>query len=444
MTKSQPHSFENCRFCQSQNIHLVMDFGQVALAGGFLTRDQFAPEPKFPLRVIFCADCYLLQIKDRVPPELLFKDYFYFSSAIATLRNHFKQYAEDVTQRFLNKETATVLEIGCNDGVLLNPLADLGIKKVIGVDPATNVVKSISNPRVHIVNDFFSEAHAERLLKEFGSVDLIVANNVFAHLDDMHDVTRGIEKLLSPDGVFVFEVHYIQNLLEEYQYDMIYHEHLFYYSLITLDKFFARFGMEVFDIKPIAIHAGSMRYYVRRKGHLEREKISEAVLKLRSQELEKNYNKVDTYLNYARTVSETRKNLMSLLTHLKRGNKRIFGYGASGRANTLIQYCGITNTMLDCIIDDAQAKHGFYTPGSHIHIRDRGHIAEASPDYVLIFAWSFIKEIVAKNLDYLKKGGRFIVPLPEVRIVSMQDGEIVWNTPEHLNLNSVPEYGGHQ
>jgi SAM-dependent methyltransferase len=421
--------FEECRLCHSPKIRTIMDFGEVALAGGFLVPEQFETQPKFKMRLVFCEACYLLQIQDRVPPELLFKDYFYFSSAITTLKNHFREYAKEVTARFLKPETATVVEIGCNDGVLVNPLADQGIKNVIGVDPATNVVKTVGNPKVNIVNDFFNEATADAILKKFGPADLIVANNVYAHVDDMHGLTRGIEKLLGPDGVFVFEVHYIRNLLEEFQYDMIYHEHLFYYSLIALDNFFKTFDLEVFDVKPIQIHAGSMRYYVRRVGHLKHEKMSEAVIELRKQEFASKYDKVETYLDYAEACNKTRVDLMNLLNKLKSENKMLFGYGASGRANTIIQYCGITNQTLNCIIDDAPAKHGFYTPGSHILIQPRERIMQDKPDYVLIFAWSFIKEVVGKNMAYLENGGKFIVPLPEVRIVSLKNGEIVWEKP---------------
>lgn len=407
-----------------------MDFGKVALAGGFIVPKQFESEPTFKMRLVFCEDCYLLQIQDRVPPELLFKDYFYFSSAITTLRDHFKSYAKEVSARFLTPSNATVVEIGCNDGVLVNPLAEEGIKNVIGVDPATNVVKTVGNPKIKIVNDFFTEKTALNILKEYGPADLIVANNVYAHIDDTHDVTRGIEKLLAPDGVFIFEVHYIRSLLEEFQYDMIYHEHLFYYSLIALDNFFKTFEMEVFDVKPIQIHAGSMRYYIRRIGHLKKETISEAVLTLRAQELESKYDKVETYLNYADACKKTRVDLMNLLTSLKNENKKIFGYGASGRANTIIQYCGITNQMLDCIIDDAPAKHGYCTPGSHILIQPRERILEENPQYILLFAWSFFKEIVGKNMNYLQKGGRFIVPLPEVRIIALENGEVISRPPD--------------
>ena len=229
-----------CSFCGSDNMSLVIDFGDVALAGAFLKTEQFREEKKYKLQIFFCKNCYLLQIVNKIPPEILFKNYFYFSSAIGTLKEHFKEYAEEVTKRFLIPDKATVVEIGCNDGVLLNPFSKNGVRTVIGVDPSENVVKSISNPDIIVVNDFFSENVAQKILDKYGSADLIAANNVYAHISDIHDITSGVEKLLSKDGVFIFEVHYIANLIEEIQYDMIYHEHLYYYSFIALEKFFSQ------------------------------------------------------------------------------------------------------------------------------------------------------------------------------------------------------------
>lgn len=418
----------HCGFCNGSNTSLIIDFGNVALAGAFLKLEEFSGEKKYPLQLYFCEDCYLLQIIDKIPPEILFKDYFYFSSAIGTLRKHFKKYAKEVSGRFLNLEKSTVVEIGCNDGVLLNPFSEIGIKTVIGVDPATNVVKKINNSNVIVFNDFFSEMTAGGILNKVGHADIIAANNVYAHIDKIHDATRGIKKLLAKDGVFIFEVHYIGNLIEELQYDMIYHEHLYYYSLITLDNFLNQFNMEIFDIKRIPIHAGSMRYYVREKGGLKRENVSKSVLKLREEELNKKYDKIETYSNFARRVEKSKIILMSLLNQLKRERKTIYGYGASGRANTMIQYCGMDNHILDCIIDDAPAKHGFYTPGSHFVIRPRQLLEDNPPDYILVFAWSFIKEIISKNMDYINKGGKMIVPLPEVKIISSKNGEIIEET----------------
>jgi SAM-dependent methyltransferase len=404
---------------------LIIDFGNVALAGAFLRVDQFKDEKKYPLQLYFCRDCYLLQIVNKISPEVLFKNYFYFSSAIGTLRDHFANYAEEVTSRFLTPDKSTVVEIGCNDGVLLRPFSRLGIKNIIGVDPSVNAVEAIKDGRIVIINDFFNASTAKSIKDKFGCANLIAGNNVFAHIDDIRGAAKVVQSLLKDDGVFIFEVHYIKNLIEENQYDMIYHEHLYYYSLLALEKFFAGYNMEVFDVKQIPIHAGSMRYYVRKKGGLPKETVSKEVIRIRTDEIKLGYNTVTTFLAYADRINKEKQDLMGLLKSLKKSSKVIFGYGASGRANTIIQYCGISADILDCIIDDAPAKHGFYMPGSHFLIKSRDFLGNNRPDYILLFAWSFLKEIVDKNMDYLHEGGKIIIPLPEVKIISWSGGKMV-------------------
>ncbi len=414
-----------CKLCGSTALTLVMDFGEVALAGGFLRPEEFTQEQLYRLRLCFCRDCYLLQIADVVPPEILFKNYFYFSSAITMLRDHFADYAAEVTARFLTPENATVVEIGCNDGVLLRPLAEKNIQTLVGVDPATNIVKTIDDTRINIVNDFFCERAVGDILREYGPAHLICANNVCAHSVDFKNITRGIYKLLDEDGVFVFEVHYLGKLLEEIQYDMIYHEHIYYYSLLALSNHFDRHDMEVFDIKPIPIHAGSMRYYVRRKGRLQTEDVSERVVSLLAEEKEKGYDREETFLDYAARVSESKHQLMAVLERLAAQGKSVAGYGASGRANTIIQYCGIDHRHLDYIIDDAPAKWGYYTPGEHFEICSRQVLKEQAPDYLLIFAWSYLDTVTEHCRDFLSNGGSMIVPLTEVRVISHPDANNV-------------------
>ena len=395
---------------------LVMDFGHVALAGGFLKPEQFDKERKFPLRVYFCNDCYAVQVVDKVPADVLFHNYFYFSSSIGTLREHFRSYAEEVSARFLKPADSTVLEFGCNDGVLLRPLADQGIRTVLGVDPAKNIVATIDDSRVNVVNDFFTEDVASRIVDEYGKIDMIMANNVYAHIPDIQATTRAVKMALNDDGVFVFEVHYLGKVVAEMQYDMIYHEHLYYYSLLSAMKHFERYDMLVFDIKPVPIHAGSMRFYVCNKGS-RHAKQSEAVRTLEAQERAYGYDRFETFQRFSDDVRATRVALMTQLEKLKASGKRIAGYGASGRANTMIQYCGITHEHLDYLIDDAPAKIDFYTPGSHFLIRSGTVLcSDDAPDYVLVFAWSFFDEICRRNSAYLKKGGHMILPLPEVSI----------------------------
>ena len=405
-----------CAFCDSGRLSLVMNFGQVALAGGFLKKDKFASEKKFPLRVCFCNDCFAVQVIDRVPTDMLFCNYFYFSSSIETLRDHFRKYAEEITRRFLEPAKSTVLEFGCNDGVLLRPLADQGIRTILGVDPAKNIVATIDDPRVTVINDFFTENVARDLVAKHGKIDMIMANNVYAHIPDIQSTTRAIDLALADNGVFVFEVHYLGKVIEEMQYDMIYHEHLYYYSLLSAIKHFDRYGLMVFDIKPVPIHAGSMRFYVCKQGSIHAHP-SEAVKALEAEERAKGFDRLETFQRFSEDVDSTRVVLMNLLRKLKASGKRVAGYGASGRANTMIQYCGINHDHIEYMIDDAPAKIGLYTPGSHFLIYPSSVLArDNAPSYILVFAWSFLDEICKRNAVYLGKGGRMILPLPTVSI----------------------------
>lgn len=407
----------HCAFCDSSRMELVMDFGQVGLAGGFLKPEQFDTEPVFPMRLRVCLECYALQVTDIVPADILFRDYFYFSSAIGTLRDHFRQYAQEVTQRFLDPSKAAVLEFGCNDGVLLKPLADQGIRTVIGVDPASNVVATINDPRITIINDFFTEDVGRRIVSDHGPIDVIMANNVYAHIPDIQGTTRAIANSLHDNGVFVFEAHYLGKVINELQYDMVYHEHLYYYSLLSAMKHFARYDMMVFDIKPVPIHAGSIRFFVGKRSGIHSRSVSDAVKSLETEERAKGFDRVETFEHFARTVTDHRAKLISLLEHLRRQGKRVAGYGASGRANTMIQWCGIGHEHLEYIIDDAPAKAGFYTPKSHFIIRPSSVLERGSkPDYLLVFAWSFFDEICKRNTAYLEAGGRMILPLPQISI----------------------------
>lgn len=405
-----------CAFCGSSSLTEVLDLGKVALAGGFLKPDQFDQEPSFPLRVHFCEECLAVQVVDIVDPKLMFGNYFYFSSAIRTLRDHFVDYATEVVARFLDAPKSTVLEFGCNDGILLRPLADQRVRTLIGVDPASNIVASINDPRINIINDFFTEEVAAKVVERFGRVDMVVANNVYAHIPDICGVTRAVHDVLADDGVFLFEVHYLGKIIQGLQYDMIYHEHLYYYSLLALQNHFRRHGMVVFDVKPISIHGGSMRYYVCKEGSKHAREISARVELLRKEELEIGYHRAETYARFAQSVAQRRDKLMDVLNTLRAKGRTVAGYGASGRANTIIQYCGIDHTHMRYMIDDAPAKNGFYTPGSHFRIHDNSVLNEDPPDYLLIFAWSFINEIAAKCGNYMDAGGRLLVPLPEVRI----------------------------
>lgn len=438
---SETSAIKGCGFCRSKDLKSVHNFGNVGLAGAFLKADQFSQEALFPMTLVFCENCSLLQVAEHIPPSEVFgPDYFYYSSSIQTLRTHFESYAKDMTSFFEDHDNDLLVEIGCNDGVLIEPLVKLGCKRVIGIDPSTNVLAKIKDGRPTLINDFFSSKSAQQIVHNHGHARLIMANNVFAHISDIVDFVEGIEILLSENGVFVFEVHYIRNLIEEFQYDMIYHEHLYNYSLTSLQKFFRKFGLEVFQVKEIPIHAGSMRYHVKRIKNNDLVR-SEEVERTLIEEKINGYDRYETFLDYSKKISYHREILLKTIQTLKNQlGQKIVGYGASGRANTILQFCDLDTNLLDYIIDDAPAKQGFYTPRTHIEIKSRDALIQDRPDYVLCFAWSFMDEIIRRNQEYLASGGVFIVPLPEPTFLySDKSGAITkvkWN--DYIDLAKDP------
>lgn len=411
---------DTCRFCHGTALTEVLDLGNVPLAGAFLKEKDFPHEKRYPLTLNFCRDCSLVQVGEVVSGDVLFNEnYFFYSSAIGTLVDHFKAFAQETYDQFLKKlPQPSILEIGCNDGVLLRPFSALGVR-AIGVDPSTNVLKKVDSKDIQVFNDFFTEKLAIQIREKCGRVDAILSSYSFAHIDNMADVMKGVKCLLKDDGVFVFEIYYIGTLLEDMQYDMVYHEHMSYYSIHALIPFLKQYSMEIFDVKFIpGVRSGSVRFYAKNIGQRS-EKISAAVVDLIASEKEKGFDDVKIFRKYAEKVAATRGQIITLLDQLKKEGKKIIGYGASGRGTTIMNYCGIDEKYIDYVVDDAPAKQGFYTPGTHLPIRTWEYATQSQmPDYMVLFAWAFADEVIKKRQDYLKQGGKFIIPLPEVRIVS--------------------------
>lgn len=373
-----------CNLCGSVT-KKVMDYGEVVDSGVFL-KDLNEIEVKHPLTLWFCESCNLLQIGEHLDRDSVFRNYFYYSSATRTMKDHFSRLASEIA----GMEPKLVVEIGCNDGVLLKPLAKHGIRS-IGIDPS-NTVHEIDDPLIEIINDYFRGGLGIK-------ADVVVANNVFAHVPDINGMTEDIMEILKEDGVFMLEVNKLDSLVSGLQYDWVYHEHLYYYSLMTLMKHFERFGMEVFNFKRLAHHAGSMRVYVGFRG---KHKISEEVQNQVDRERWYGLDKVETFYKFAARAEEHRIEMRKMVNNMV---GTIAGYGACGRTNTMLQYCGLDSRRISYIVDDAPAKQGFYTPGTHIPIRSSENL---DADHLIVFAWSFLEEIEKK---YNKE---MIIPLPYI------------------------------
>lgn len=403
-----------CRICGGSDLLKFLDLGEMPLAGGFIKKEHVKQEEFYPLRVYFCRSCAEVQLLDVVSPNKLFRDYRFLASVTQTLSNHFACYAREITTRFLNKESL-VVEFGSNDGVLLKPLQELGIR-ALGVEPAVNIAAVARSRGLDVINDYFTTTVADKIVSECGKADIVCGNNVFAHIDDVHEVLRAIDLLLKEEGVFVFEVHYLVDLLDAFQYDMIYHEHLFYHSLTALSYLASLHGLEIFDVKKIPIHSGSIRVYARRVGK-GNEPIKGIVQSLLTQEQEKGIDQENTYRKFAIEVETRKAQIVEVVYEARAKNKRIIGYGASGRSSVHLNFCKFGPETVEYIVDASPERQGRVTPGTHIPIVGPDVLRQDCPDYAILFAWNYEDEIRKKEKGFVERGGRFIVPLPEVRIV---------------------------
>ncbi len=418
-TIGEHRKYKTCRFCSSKKIESIIDLGIMPLAGGFFKKrtpsKELINEKFYPLLLNYCSDCFLLQVDSAIDAEILFKNYFYFSSTIKTLVDHFHKHVNDLKQILPDTQKRFIIEIGCNDGSMIKSFLAEGFR-VLGIDPASNVVKSMVHQGLPILNAYFTESLAKQIVKKHGKADAIYSFHTLAHIEDMHDVIKGISHLLKNDGFLAMEVHYLGTLIKEMQYDMIYHEHQFYYSLLSLKNFFTQYNMEIFDIQYSSIRAGSMMYFVQKKSG--KRKITKAVKEQLRLEKKQGLHKAVTYKKFAKKIEQTKKDLLNLLRKIKSEGKTIAGYGASGRGTIIMNYCQLDKAIMDYVIDDAPAKHGAITPGIHYTIYPSSKLYNKDkPDYAILFAWPFTAEVVKKHQKYLDRGGKFIVPLPNVRII---------------------------
>ena len=401
-----------CRTCKSSRLYLFLELGDHPLANGFLREEQLAePEPVFPLDVYACLDCGLIQIRDNVPPEY-FRHYVYVPGASPAMHEHFDAFAETVAQRFVASGDGLTVDIGCNDGLFLGSLRARG-RRTLGIDPATNIVELARERGVEVVNEYFTPQLARDVRSEYGPARVVVTTNTFHHVDDLDSFTEGVTELLADDGVFIVEVPHALELVEQNEFDGVYHEHVSQMTVKSFVDLYRRFGLEVFDIESLDVHGGSMRVYARRANGAEAAPVDEQWV---GRERERGLFAEGTYDAFRDRVERNRSTLVSLLDELKAGGARLVGYGASARGNTLLNYFGIGTNYLDYIADRNELKHGLYSPGMHIPVVDPSRIADERPDYVLVIAWNFADEIIRQQDAYRAAGGRFILPFPEPRV----------------------------
>ena len=404
---------KKCLICGSK-INPFMSFGRMPIANGFLSPDQFSVEYFFELKVAFCSNCSMVQLTELVDREKMFHEsYAFFSSTSTRMAVHFKEFADLVMMNYLKSTDPFVVEIGSNDGIMLQHFARAGVRH-LGIEPSANVAQVAIDKGIRTVCQFFDEDLARQIVSEYGQADAFLGANVMCHIPYLHSVAAGIRILLKPNGVLIFEDPYLGDIIEKTSYDQIYDEHAFYFSVSSVGYLFEQHGLEVFDVLPQNVHGGSMRYVIAHKGT---RKISTSVGRQLAKEEALGLHRSETYDQLRRNIEHSRDDLLKLLRNLKQKGKRVVGYAATSKSTTVINYCGITPDLLEYISDTTPIKQGKYSPGLHIPVRPYEEFKASYPDYALLFAWNHAEEIMAKEQNFRSSGGKWIVYVPKARIL---------------------------
>lgn len=406
-----------CRFCGNELRHIFVDLGVSPICNDMVKPERLNEmEPFYPLCTYVCDRCFLVQLQEYVAPDNIFSDYTYFSSYSTSWLEHARRYCEMVTQRFGLNGQSQVVEIASNDGYLLQNFVAANIP-CLGIEPADNVAAVAREKGIPTLVKFFGVETATALVSEGTQADLIVGNNVLAHVPKLNDFVAGMKLLLKPTGVITMEFPHLMRLMDENQFDTIYHEHFSYFSLFTVEQVFAAHGLTLFDVEELPTHGGSLRIFARHTEDTSKP-VSDRVHALRERELAAGFDRLETYANFGEQVRETKRKLLEFLIEAKREGKSIVGYGAPGKGNTLLNYCGIKTDFLDYTVDRSPYKQGKYLPGSRIPVYHPDKIRETKPDYILILPWN-LKDEIAEQMAYVAEwGGQFVVPIPEVAVLS--------------------------
>ena len=392
----------------------VIDLGRQPLANGFLSKKQLGRrEEHFPLKVYFCRDCFLSQLTHVVPPEKLFREYVYLAAKMPTASEHWRSYAEEVTRDFADSKTDLVVEIGSNDGALLAEIGRRGVR-ILGVDPARKIAFAAKARGVPTLAEFWSEKLARKIAKKYGFAKVIIGNNVIAHIDDQHDLFRGIKEVLSSEGVFVFEAPYMADMFDNLAFDSIYHEHLSFFTLRPIIKLAERYDFEVFKVKILPIQGSSIRIYVCRKGA---RKVDVSVGNIVREEKRRRFDRLDTYRKLSRRIVRRRDELVKIITSLRAKGRSLAAYGAPARGTVLLNYLGIDRRTFLYATEELSTKVGLFTPGVHLPVIDVREARKNPPDYFLLLSWNYRDKILKKERNFLKGGGHFVVPIGSRRII---------------------------
>lgn len=405
----------NCRICGGKEMFSFLDFGAMPLAGDFRPKKMLVNTKFYPMDLAVCLECSLVQIPNVVSPEIIFSDYRYLSSITKTLMQHFNDYAKLLKNNILPEKSPFVVEFGCNDGVLLKPLKKLGVK-VLGVDAAENVVEVARNKGLDVVQGYFGSVVAKSILSSHGKADVITASNVFAHIDDIHEVMEGVKVLLANEGTFIIEVHYISDLLEDFQFDTVYHEHLCFYSLTAIKHLLEKHGLTIINVQKLPMHGGTIRVFSKRITSSEI-KIKLSVVEMLKREELAGLKEKSTYVEFGKNVIKYREELQSVIKSRIESGKTMCAYGAAGRATILLNYCDFDAQIINYIVDESPSRIGRYVPGVNIPILDREMLSEKPSDDCLITAWNYRDEIIEKENNFISNGGTFIVPLPKIEFI---------------------------
>lgn len=402
-----------CLVCDA-SIEPFMSFGRMPIANGFLVAEQFADEYFFDLKVGFCSVCAMVQLTELVDRERMFHDqYAFFSSTSVRMAAHFREFADWIRTHHLANSDPFVVEIGSNDGIMLQNFSEVGIRH-LGIEPSANVAQVARAKGIATITKFFDEAVAHEIVAEHGHADAFLAANVMCHIPDLHSVAEGIRILLKPKGVLAFEDPYLGDIVEKVSYDQIYDEHAFYFSVSSVSSLFGKHGLEVIDVQPQAVHGGSMRYVLAHRGAYTP---SPAVAAQRQRELELGLNKGETFVALRAHIERSRDELLTLLRRLKREGQRVVGYAATSKSTTVTNFCGITPDLVDYFSDTTPLKQGKYNPGTHIPVRAYEEFKKDYPNYALLFGWNHAEEIMAKEQAFKAAGGKWIVYVPRVEVL---------------------------